>query len=57
MGVRHWWLMTVISALEAEIGRIIVEGQPGKKVRHHPNRKSWVWQCLPVISEMLRSLK
>jgi hypothetical protein len=43
--MRHWCLIPVDLAIqEVEIGRIMVEGQPGKKVSETPlQQTSWVW--------------
>jgi hypothetical protein len=41
----------ILAALEAEIRKIVVQGQLVQKVRETPPQpiKSWAWWCTPII--------
>jgi hypothetical protein len=39
-----------LSYLEAEMGKIEVQGQPGQKMRYFPSlQTSWIWLCAPLV--------
>jgi hypothetical protein len=44
----------ILASWEGEIKRIVVGGQPRRKVNETPSQpiKSWVWWCTPVTPGM-----
>jgi hypothetical protein len=52
IGQAQWHSTVILAILEVQVGRIIVQGQPGQKFsRPHLNPKSWAWGFMLVIKK------
>jgi hypothetical protein len=55
ISIQAWWVKSIILATqEAEVGKIMVQGQSGQKVHETSpiSTNDWVWWYTPVIPAM-----